>query len=203
MFIKYFRKGVFAESYYCVEFLFQEIARRIGVSRDDVSQMTAQEVLAALKLEAFPRELVRNRWKESVLFHFGGKTVAFGSQAAGMLRKETNAAANELEPLKGQVAYPGVVRGRVRIINVPAELSGFQRGEVMVSRSTNPSLISAMEKASAIVTDLGGLTCHAAIIAREMKKPCVVGTKHATSVLKDGDMIEVDAERGIITLVKV
>ena len=198
VFIKYFRKGVFAESYYCVEFLFKEIARRIGVERDDVSQMTAQEVLAALRVRSFPKELLKGRWRNGVLFHYDGKTSACASDAKRFLQRAGDAV-NDKQELAGQVAYPGNVRGRARIINPPSELSQFQRGEIMVSRSTNPALISAMEKAAAIVTDLGGLTCHAAIVAREMKKPCVVGTKHATVLLKDGDMIVVDAEKGMIT----
>ena len=60
----------------------------------------------------------------------------------------------------------------------------------------------AMEKAAAFVTDEGGITCHAAIVAREMKKPCIIGTKIATKVLKDGDLVEVDAEKGIVRILK-
>ena len=58
----------------------------------------------------------------------------------------------------------------------------------------------AIKKAVAIVTDVGGITCHAAIVSREMKKPCVVGTKFATQVLKDGDMVEVDADKGVVRI---
>ncbi|PIY96842.1 MAG: hypothetical protein COY66_02870, partial [Candidatus Kerfeldbacteria bacterium CG_4_10_14_0_8_um_filter_42_10] len=64
---------------------------------------------------------------------------------------------------------------------------------------TNPSLVPAMKKAAAIVTDTGGLTCHAAIVARELNTPCVIGTNIATRVLKDGDLVEVDATRGVVT----
>ena len=63
------------------------------------------------------------------------------------------------------------------------------------------NFIGAMEKAAAFVTDEGGITCHAAIIAREMKKPCIIGTKNATKVLKDGDIVEVDANTGIVKII--
>ena len=63
---------------------------------------------------------------------------------------------------------------------------------------TNPSFLSAMHRAAAFVTNEGGITCHAAILAREMKKPCITGTKIATKVFQDGDLVEVDAERGIV-----
>ncbi len=67
---------------------------------------------------------------------------------------------------------------------------------------TSPDYILAMEKAAGFITDEGGLTCHAAIVAREMNKPCLIGTKIATKVLKDGDMVEVDAAKGIVKIIK-
>ena len=70
--------------------------------------------------------------------------------------------------------------------------------DILVSHMTSPDIVPVMKKAAAIVTDLGGLTCHAAIVARELKKPCVIGTKVATQVLKDGDKVEVNADKGIV-----
>ena len=67
---------------------------------------------------------------------------------------------------------------------------------------TTPDYIPAMKKAAAFVTDEGGITCHAAIIAREMKKPCIVGTKIATQILHDGDLVEVDADKGVVRIIK-
>lgn len=67
---------------------------------------------------------------------------------------------------------------------------------------TTSNLIPAMEKAAAFITDEGGVTCHAAIIAREMKKPCVIGTKIATKLLKDNDTVKVDANKGIIEIMR-
>ena len=67
---------------------------------------------------------------------------------------------------------------------------------------TTPDFVMAMEKAIAFVTDEGGITCHAAIVAREMKKACIVGTETATQALKDGDLVEVDAERGVVKIIK-
>lgn len=71
-------------------------------------------------------------------------------------------------------------------------------GDVLISTATTPSIVSAMKKAAAIVTDEGGLTCHAAIVSRELKIPCIIGTKIATKVFKDGDRVEVDATKGIV-----
>ena len=63
---------------------------------------------------------------------------------------------------------------------------------------TFPSFIAAMEKAAAFVTDEGGILCHAAIVSREMNKPCVIATKIATKIFKDGDLVEVDADKGVV-----
>ncbi|MFC1612894.1 PEP-utilizing enzyme [Patescibacteria group bacterium] len=73
---------------------------------------------------------------------------------------------------------------------------------MLVSHMTNPGIVPAMKQAVAIITDMGGITCHAAIVSRELKKPCIIGTKIATQVLKDGDMVEVDADKGIVRILK-
>jgi phosphohistidine swiveling domain-containing protein len=109
-----------------------------------------------------------------------------------------NAVAYDAHELKGTPAYKGVVRGRVRRVTGPDDMHTLQENEILVSIHTNPSLLPAMKICGAIVTDEGGMGCHAAIVSRELKKPCIVGTKFATQVLKDGDMVEVDADKGII-----
>jgi pyruvate,water dikinase len=75
-------------------------------------------------------------------------------------------------------------------------------GNILVSISTQPDLLPAMKKAAAFVTDQGGVTSHAAIVAREMKTPCVIATKIATQVLHDGDLVDVDADTGLVKVLK-
>ena len=72
-------------------------------------------------------------------------------------------------------------------------------GDILVASMTIPEFVPAMERAAAFVTNEGGILCHAAIIAREMKKPCIIGTKIATRALRDGDIVEVNADKGIVT----
>lgn len=102
--------------------------------------------------------------------------------------------------IQGTIAFKGVAQGKVSIVNSKADLSKVNPGDVLVARVTMPDYLPAMIHAVAFVTDEGGITSHAAIVARELKKPCVVGTKTATNMLKDGDMVEVDANMGIITI---
>lgn len=103
-----------------------------------------------------------------------------------------------VKELKGNAACKGYAKGEVRIVMRVGDISKVQTGNVLVSSMTIPDFLPAMKKAAAFVTDEGGITCHAAIVAREMRKPCIIGTKHATQVLKDGDMVEVDADNGVV-----
>jgi phosphoenolpyruvate synthase/pyruvate phosphate dikinase len=82
-----------------------------------------------------------------------------------------------------------------------AGFKGFNKGDVLVATWTEPKYTPIMKLASAIVTDEGGLTSHAAIVSRELNIPCVIGTKNATKVLKTGDMVEVDANNGVVKII--
>ncbi|MEW6410291.1 MAG: phosphoenolpyruvate synthase [Nitrospirota bacterium] len=100
--------------------------------------------------------------------------------------------------VRGLGVSPGQGSGEVRIILNVKDISNFQEGRVLVTEMTTPDWVPAMKNASAIVTDLGGKTCHAAIVSRELGVPCVVGTEDATKVLKDGEMVTVDGQRGLV-----
>ena len=111
---------------------------------------------------------------------------------------------DELTEFKGIVACVGdggVVRGHVKVLLDPRQSSDFKPGDILVTTMTTPEYVFVMKEASAILTDTGGLTSHAAIVARELNKPCVIGTKIATKVLKDGDEVEVDATKGIVRII--
>lgn len=100
--------------------------------------------------------------------------------------------------LTGVAASPGIGTGRVRILKSPDEIAKVEKGDVLVAPMTSPDYVPAMKKAEAIVTDQGGLTSHAAIVSRELGIPCVVGTKVATSTLKEGAIISVNGSSGEI-----
>ena len=104
--------------------------------------------------------------------------------------------------IKGNIAHRGLVRGVVKIVKRKDQIKFVKEGDVIVAPMTTPDYVSAMKLASAFVTDEGGIMCHAAIIARELKKPCIIGTKIATKVLKDGDLVEVDADLGVVKILK-
>ena len=116
--------------------------------------------------------------------------------------KKVSASTNHKVLVKGLPASPGMVAGKVHVILDPNDIDQFQEGEILVTTMTSPDWVPAMKKAAAIVTDAGGMTCHASIVSRELGIPCVVGTKsrseEATKVLKSGQQITVDAQNGVV-----
>ena len=104
--------------------------------------------------------------------------------------------------VKGLPASPGKVSGRVHVILDPSRIDEFKEGEILVSEMTAPDWVPAMKKAKAIVTDSGGMTCHASIVSRELGIPCIVGTKSrgeaATVTIPDGIDVTIDATHGVV-----
>ena len=112
--------------------------------------------------------------------------------------KEVN---SNVKEISGMSASIGKVIGNVQIINNLKDIENFRKGNILVTSMTRPEFISAMKKASAIITDEGGITSHAAIVARELKIPCIIGTKNATKILKDGMLVEVKANHGMVVII--
>jgi pyruvate,water dikinase len=100
--------------------------------------------------------------------------------------------------LKGQGASPGIASGKVVIVRDARDTSAVQEGDIMVTKMTNPDMVPAMKKVAAIVTDEGGMTCHAAIVSRELGTPAIVGTKNGSLTLKPGQIVTVDGEKGFV-----
>lgn len=141
------------------------------------------------------------RNKAAILFFQDGRIKIYTGK--DVIRAEKIVAGKKTEKeIKGMIAHSGKIRGRVRLVFDPKKEKKFKNGEILVTGMTRPDYLFLMKKAAAIVTDGGGILCHAAIVARELKKPCIIGTKIATQVLKDGDKVEVDAEKGVVRKLK-
>jgi len=130
------------------------------------------------------------------------KTPADETTSSGSTTTKTESASASEESakilLKGETASAGVYTGMVKVVLDITQLSKILKGDILVTTMTTPDMVPAMQRAGAIVTNEGGMTCHAAIVSREMGTPCIVGTEHATEVLKDGQLITVHASRGIV-----
>ena len=205
IYLKSYRKDCLFHGMYVLDKILREIALRFNFSLKQVRFMADWEVAPALKKGDFSGDALNERIKFSVYYQKGEKGIIYtGAKAKRFLSKLNieKIKIKKADKLKGTCACSGKVSGVVKIVNLPEEMEKMNQDDVMVAHTTFPSLVPAMKKAIAIVTNDGGITCHAAIVAREMKKPCIIGTKIATKVLKDGDLVEVDAERGVVKILK-
>ena len=148
--------------------------------------------------------------RQKLLFYglYRGKEVRWsGNDAKKMLSELIPVFNTSIHILKGQIGWKGKVRARCYVIhwdakNVTDEIRRMPLGAVLIAGQTRPQLMPAIQKAAAIVTDEGGLLSHAAIVSRELGKPCVIGTKYATKVFSTGDLLDVDADIGIVKLIE-
>jgi len=198
-YIKDVRDDFRRKSVFYIRDLFVEIGKRLGLSLTETAYLTEQEIVEGLKGKAVPKHLAVKR-QEGFLIYIENDCIVVIDHAidAKLKRMGFKEEAPHTKELKGICAYPGKVRGIVKIVRTVHDILKVNRGDVLVALTTHPDYVPAMQKAGAIVTDEGGMLSHAAIVSRELKIPCVVGTKSATKVLQHGTLVEVDASRGSI-----
>ncbi len=180
--------------------LLQEIAERFEIPITDLRYVQPHELE---RLEEMRATLHERRDKSVYVFTHEGSSVFMNDEAKDIIalfkKKEQG---NTDQVIRGKCASPGIVSGIVKVCRGEAELVKVGEGDILVACMTQPEFIPAMKKASAVITDEGGLTCHAAIVSRELGIPCVIGAKIATQVLHDGDEVEVNANNGVVTIVR-
>ncbi|OGZ26715.1 MAG: hypothetical protein A2365_02345 [Candidatus Nealsonbacteria bacterium RIFOXYB1_FULL_40_15] len=187
---------------YKTKFILQNAAERMGLNLEEIRHMLPSEIKDGLLNLKVNKDEIRKRSDFCVYYAEKGEEFISTDKNHPVLSQLKSTKHEQVSELRGQVGCLGSAKGRVRIINTQQELSKMQKGDVLVSIATNPDLVPAMKIAAAIVTEQGGVTCHAAIVSRELNIPCVIGTKIATKVLKDGDLVEVDANNGIVKIIE-
>ncbi|MBU1202903.1 hypothetical protein KKH39_02585 [Patescibacteria group bacterium] len=207
IFTKGSRKESMFYSYQVSENLYREIGRRYYLSVNQVRFMHPFEFKYLLLEDKFSAAKLNDRYKFSLHYSTGDMErddkMLTGDEAKKFL-SGFNIIKEEIKDIKileGDCASPGRAQGEIKLINVVSDMKKMEEGNILVSIATNPDLVPAIKKASAIITDVGGITCHAAIVSRELGIPCVIGTRIATKVLKDGDLVAVDATHGKINIV--
>jgi len=185
--------------------LFNEISRRFNVQINDLLDFYSIKDFKNLfkNKKKLSKKEINNRKKcLSIIVEFGKYKILSGNRAMKMLDYMKKNLVYDKE-IKGQIAFKGKAVGRVKII-IPDSCTDkkINNGEILVTTNSQPSMAQIMSMAGAFITDIGGITSHAAIMAREMRKPCVIGTGNATKMLQDGDLVEVDADNGIVKIVE-
>lgn len=156
---------------------------------DDELRRVAELAMATERHHGCPQD---TEWAIS-----NGETYLVQARPITTLGHTTAPASGEHTVLaRGLAAAPGLASGRVRVLMTPDEGAGLVDGEILVAQMTNPDWLPTIHRAAALVTDTGGMTCHAAIVARELGVPCIVGARTATRDLHDGTMVTVDGAHG-------
>ncbi len=192
--------------------LINEIARRSKESLTDISKYYLIGDIEDL-LNGKPFSLNEKRKRKECfvgLWKNGKATYVSGEKAEKLAQKELKELyiIKKTSKLKGVIANPGKIQGIARIlpannIEKTRELrKNFKKGQILFTGMTQPNIMDIASRSGAIVTDEGGMLSHAAVISREFKIPCIVGTHFGTQIFKDGDLVEVDANKGIIRKIK-
>ena len=197
-----YAEPVFKHSEELMQAMARQIGARVGYAPELILCLVKDELLSFWDSRKLPKKevLQRRHARSALLVDPLGQLLRIGNEAEGV--EQFVHGATDSETIRGSPAFPGKVTGTVRIIIDPSNADHFQEGNILVTGMTRPEYLPIMQKAAAIITDAGGILSHAAITARELKKPTVIGANKATKVLKDGDEVEVDATTGLVTILR-
>jgi len=175
--------------------LLARIERQRQIKKGSMIYMTNSELKRFLSSSIIPNNLSKR--KDFLLLRIKDQKFTFYNRKKFYFELKKKPVKEKMF-LRGSIAYPGKTKGIVKIIRKMNDLNKLNKNEILIASMTDPRYLLVMKKAAAIITNEGGITCHAAIVSRELKKPCIIGTKIATHIFKNGDRVEVDANKGII-----
>ncbi len=198
-----FKKEICSKAHYHVQFLMNAIAQRLNLSLIQANYLTPKEISAALlDNQILSKNTLNKRYKFSV-YKTETKDINFlDEETSKYIAKKLKNLENTDSIIKGICSNPGIVKGKARVIIKNSDFSKMKKGEILVTPYTTPDYSILMKKAIATITDLGGITSHASIVSRELNIPCITGTKNASELIKSGDLIEVNADFGIVKILK-
>ncbi|MBW2977693.1 hypothetical protein KY331_02505 [Candidatus Woesearchaeota archaeon] len=187
--------NMIADHFLCV--FLREFGKRNNMSLEDMKNVLPYEIENVDKKQIDAR-------KQAILIVVSQDShqIHTGKEAMDLYNKMYPSEGLDKTEIRGTPACLGKAKGYAKIIFGEKEFNKLEENDILVTSMTRPEFVPIMSKSAAIVTDEGGITCHAAIVAREMDKPCIIGTNMATKILKDGDLVEVDANNGIVKILK-
>lgn len=207
-----YRKNIFSKVSLGYRNIFKKIAEMTGSSNwRDFFYLKPSEMIGILEGEKLNINEIINERKIIGIVIDNGETKVLNTKDTEYLAqyiqnmhsgKKESKIDEQITEVKGFSASLGKVKGTVKVLLSSKDFPKLNIGDILVTTMTSVDFIPVMEKAAAFVTNEGGITSHASIVAREMNKPCVIGTKNATQVFRDGDMVEVDADKGIVRVIK-
>jgi len=197
------RKKVNLMGIHVLDLILIEIEERTGIARKYLNYLSMDDIKLVFK-GSVTQEVLENRFDGGMLISIDGNgyNILTGGEAVSLRDDlDDKIGVNGTDNIiYGKVASQGYAKGIARIILGVKDFEKLRPGEILITGMTRPEFVPLMEKAAAIVTNEGGVTCHAAIVSRELNKPCIIGTQRATQVIKDGDLIEVRAHHGTVKI---
>jgi phosphohistidine swiveling domain-containing protein len=182
--------------------ILQEISKRVRIPLDEIKYMTPREVSNIFKKIPEIKELQERKKNGVFYWDIEGHEALYGKDADEVKNKILGSTdLSDVNDFRGLTASMGKAVGKVKIVKSAKEIDKIEKGDILIAVMTRPDYVPAMKKAAAIVTDEGGITSHAAIVSRELGIPCIIGTKIATKVLKDGMLVEVNANHGWVKII--
>lgn len=187
-----------------IDLFLTEFSRRFEINFENIHYYNVYEIVKLVKTEQKVKTAeIKRRQLNLVVYYserFNKLEYISGPRAKKVSNRYTAIKVDKkIKEFKGLVVSRGkLIKAKVRILTSVAHFNQMKKGEVLVAAMTSPDYIVVIKKASAIITDEGGMTSHAAIVSRELKIPCIVGTRIATKALKDGDLVEVNTTSGVI-----
>jgi phosphohistidine swiveling domain-containing protein len=198
------RKEQYMKGFHSLFVMLSDIAELFDIDYRSIAFYSVDEVLELLRSgKKLPASQVARKQKNIFTAYEPGKQSYFyGADAEAMLHAATSfKMSDQLAGSVGSRGHERFIKGVVKVIMSPND-EKFDKGKILVTSMTRVEFLPIMRKAKAIITDEGGIACHAAIVSREIGIPCIIGTKTATKVLKDGDFIEVDTEKGTVRKIR-
>lgn len=182
------------------------IADRLGVTYENFAILSKKEIIDGLSGELSAsaiQDIVEEREEKGLTIYSRKGQVYFetGADYKNLKEADLENSKKTIDSLKGMITFKGRMHGRVRVVLDPQrEEKDFKKGEILVTAMTTPNFVNMMQIAGGVITDEGGMLCHAAIISREFKIPCIVGTKFATKALETGDSIDANMRTGKVRI---
>lgn len=197
----YYKFSMNAITYYS-EPLFEEIAKRTGKSKEFLKDLLIDEVELLLQSKTLDQASIDERTKHYVLLSWeGNMQILQGDDSAIFSDKFLNFEKNTEEVINGRTACKGQVKGRAKVVMDSNDFHKVEKGDVLVVMNTSPDYVPILGSVAAILAEEGGITAHVSVISREMKIPAIVGIQGVTKRIKDGDMVEVDADKGVVRII--
>ncbi len=179
--------------------ILKEIAKRKFLTEKQVRFATVEDIKQMLLHDQYDEAELLTRTQECIYYaQRDFEHVYTGAEMEEIKKTLEQEIDTDVDELTGEIGCLGYAKGEVKIIIRAEDMAKMNEGDILVSIATDPDIVPAMKKAAGIVTEQGGVTSHAAIVSRELGIPCVIGTKIATKVLQDGDLVEVDAKNGVV-----